>query len=54
MPTDRVIDVLSAMVREPDGRSDSDLIASFVSQRSESAFAQLLHRHGPSVYGTAF
>ena len=51
MPTDRVIDVLSAIVREPDGRSDSDLIASFVSQRSEAAFAELLHRHGPNVFG---
>jgi RNA polymerase sigma factor (sigma-70 family) len=51
MPTDRVIDVLSAMVREPDARSDQDLIAAFVKQRSESAFAELLRRHGPIVFG---
>ena len=32
--------------------SDSDLLNRFIQQRDEAAFAQLVDRHGPLVYGT--
>lgn len=35
----------------PDDRSDGELVTGFVRARDESAFAELLRRHGPSVYG---
>ncbi|MCU0704386.1 MAG: sigma-70 family RNA polymerase sigma factor [Fimbriiglobus sp.] len=35
----------------PDPRSDGELVSIFVNSRDEPAFAELLRRHGPSVYG---
>ena len=51
MSNGRVIDVLCALAREPDGRGDADLVHAFCAQRSEVAFAELLRRHGPAVFG---
>src|SRR5438067_497184 len=51
MPSGRVIDVLSTLARDPDERSDAELLAAFCTQRSEIAFAELLRRHGPMVFG---
>lgn len=34
-----------------DPRSDGELVAEFVGARDEAAFAELLRRHGPTVYG---
>jgi RNA polymerase sigma factor (sigma-70 family) len=35
----------------PDPRSDGELVTRFVASRDEPAFAELLRRHGPTVYG---
>lgn len=35
----------------PDPRSDGELVGQFVRTRDEQAFAELLRRHGPTVYG---
>ena len=35
----------------PDGVSDNDLVGRFVATRDESAFAALVARHGPMVFG---
>lgn len=35
----------------PDPRSDGELLSEFVRSRDEPAFAELLRRHGPTVYG---
>ncbi len=35
----------------PDARSDAELVAQYVRTRDEGAFAELLRRHGPTVYG---
>lgn len=35
----------------PDPRSDGELVTRFVASRDELAFAELLRRHGPTVYG---
>jgi RNA polymerase sigma factor (sigma-70 family) len=35
----------------PDAASDGELVARFVRARDEGAFAELLRRHGPTVYG---
>jgi RNA polymerase sigma factor (sigma-70 family) len=35
----------------PDPRSDGELVRQFVAVRAEPAFAELLRRHGPTVYG---
>jgi RNA polymerase sigma factor (sigma-70 family) len=35
----------------PDPRSDGELVRVFVAVRDEAAFAELLRRHGPTVYG---
>ena len=34
-----------------DPRSDGELVAEFLATRDESTFAELLRRHGPTVYG---
>src|SRR5262249_19120332 len=35
----------------PDDRTDRELVSSFCTRREESAFAVLLQRHGPLVWG---
>ncbi len=41
-----------AMLRQDDrGRADGQLLASFIEQKVEAAFAALIHRHGPMVFG---
>ena len=35
----------------PDPRLDGELVARFVATWEEPAFAELLRRHGPAVYG---
>ena len=50
MPTGRVLDVIGAFAREPDGRPDGELVTAFVARRAEGAFAELLRRHGPMVF----
>lgn len=44
---------VAALCREllPDRRSDGELLAAFASERSESAFSELVRRHGPLVWG---
>ncbi|MFL5341774.1 MAG: sigma-70 family RNA polymerase sigma factor [Gemmataceae bacterium] len=51
MTPGRVVDVLSTLAREPDGRGDGELVGEFVARRTEAAFAELLRRHGPTVFG---
>ena len=40
---------LAAQIGPP--QADRDLLARFVRDRDEAAFAALVHRHGPTVYG---
>ncbi len=35
----------------PPAHTDADLLARFVQDRDQAAFAALVHRHGPTVYG---
>ncbi|VTR91218.1 sigma-70 family rna polymerase sigma factor : RNA polymerase sigma factor, sigma-70 family OS=Singulisphaera acidiphila (strain ATCC BAA-1392 / DSM 18658 / VKM B-2454 / MOB10) GN=Sinac_0869 PE=4 SV=1: Sigma70_r2: Sigma70_r4_2 [Gemmata massiliana] len=43
----------AAVYREliPDRRTDGELLAAFISERSEPAFIELVRRHGPLVWG---
>jgi RNA polymerase sigma factor (sigma-70 family) len=45
----RLLDHLRRVLEEPLG--DADLLARFIERREESAFAALLKRHGPMVFG---
>jgi RNA polymerase sigma factor (sigma-70 family) len=51
--TSRVIERLRSAVLRCDGadRTDAELLEGFVRQRDEAAFAALVHRHGPMVWG---
>ena len=40
-----------ALRSEPDGRTDEQLLGSFVDHRDGEAFAALVRRHGPMVIG---
>ena len=44
---------VAAVYREliPDRRTDGELLAAFISERSEPAFIELVRRHGPLVWG---
>ncbi|HJZ54392.1 MAG TPA: RNA polymerase sigma factor, partial [Gemmataceae bacterium] len=42
--------VLKLLAAVSTDTSDSDLLARFVTERDESAFAELVRRHGPTVY----
>src|SRR3954451_17657706 len=35
----------------PDGRPDDALLAAFLADRDETAFAEVVRRHGPVVWG---
>jgi hypothetical protein len=49
----RVIQALRSRPLHPDeaALTDGQLLASYVSSREETAFAALVHRHGPMVWG---
>lgn len=51
MPTARVVDALRTLARDPDPPADGDLVTQFADRRDEAAFAELIRRHGPTVYG---
>jgi RNA polymerase sigma factor (sigma-70 family) len=46
-----VLGHLRRAVLRQDGRTDGQLLASFIDQRDEAAFEALVHRHGPMVFG---
>lgn len=43
-----------ALAGANDGVPDGELIHRFLSRSEEDAFAALVHRHGPIVYGSQF
>src|SRR5437764_5410053 len=49
----RVVQTLrnAAFPGEADSRSDAQLLETYVRGREEAAFAALVHRHGPMVWG---
>src|SRR5260370_4362083 len=49
----RVIDTLrkAALPQEGTGLRDGQLLESYIHSREEAAFAALVHRHGPMVWG---
>jgi hypothetical protein len=49
---DTVLDHLRGLVRRVDTPGDGLLLGRFARDRDESAFAELVRRHGPLVYGT--
>lgn len=51
MPTARVLDALHALARPTDECSDADHLRLFLARHDEAAFAELVRRHGPMVYG---
>lgn len=51
MPAERVMDAIRTLARAPDPRGDGELVSRFVAARDEDAFAELLRRHGPTVFG---
>jgi RNA polymerase sigma factor (sigma-70 family) len=48
----RTIDVIQAMIPLADDCSDGELLQRYASSRNGAAFAELVRRHGPMVYGT--
>jgi RNA polymerase sigma factor (sigma-70 family) len=50
MPTARVLDALQVLVPPPDD-GDGECLRRFLAGRDEAAFAELVRRHGPMVYG---
>lgn len=52
MQSTRTIDVLHALIPLADDVSDGELLQRYASSRSGAAFAELVRRHGPMVYGT--
>jgi RNA polymerase sigma factor (sigma-70 family) len=46
------IDVIQALIPLADDCTDSELLQRYSSSRSDGAFAELVRRHGPMVYGT--
>ena len=51
-PADTVFRYVHRLLQPPESL-DRELLARFVSRRDEAAFAELVQRHGPLVYGTA-
>src|SRR5262245_1577932 len=47
-----LIQLLDRVIGARDGDVDSSFLSRFLAQRDEDAFAALVHRHGPLVYGT--
>src|SRR5579859_1795350 len=52
MRSTRTIDALHALIPLADDCSDGELLRRYASSRSGAAFAELVRRHGPMVYGT--
>jgi RNA polymerase sigma factor (sigma-70 family) len=48
----RTIDVIQALIPLADHCSDGELLQRYSSRRDGAAFAELVRRHGPMVYGT--
>lgn len=51
MPTGMVIDVLRSLASDPDREPDGELVRRFAEGRDPAAFAELVRRHGPTVFG---
>ncbi|HET6572340.1 MAG TPA: sigma-70 family RNA polymerase sigma factor [Fimbriiglobus sp.] len=51
MPTTMVIDVLRSLASDPDCEPDGELVTRFAESRDPAAFAELVRRHGPTVFG---
>jgi len=51
MAVHRLAGVIHHLGRAPDDRDDCELLGLFVEHRDESAFAALVSRHGPMVWG---
>jgi RNA polymerase sigma factor (sigma-70 family) len=47
-----LVQILERWTGSPERDSDSALLIRFLAKRDEDAFAALVHRHGPLVYGT--
>jgi RNA polymerase sigma factor (sigma-70 family) len=47
----RIVQLLRRAVAPPDGQEDCELLRRFVAAREGSAFAGLVRRHGPMVFG---
>jgi RNA polymerase sigma factor (sigma-70 family) len=43
----------AALLREPHGLTDAQLLEAFLTRRDEAAFAALVRRHGPMVFGVS-
>jgi RNA polymerase sigma factor (sigma-70 family) len=52
MPKAALVQTLERWTGAPECDLDSSFLRRFLSQRDEEAFAALIHRHGPLVYGT--
>jgi RNA polymerase sigma factor (sigma-70 family) len=53
MSTARVIDALHALVRPSEDYTDSECLSRFLVKHDQTAFAELVRRHGPMVYGVS-
>ncbi|QEL15096.1 sigma-70 family RNA polymerase sigma factor [Limnoglobus roseus] len=51
MATSRVFDALHALARPAEEGSDNECLQRFLARQDEAAFAELVKRHGPMVYG---
>ena len=51
MPTGMVIDVIRSLASDPDREPDGELVRRFAEARDPAAFAELVRRHGPTVFG---
>ena len=51
MPTGMVIDAIRSLAKDPDRESDGQLVERFAQARDPAAFAELVRRHGPTVFG---
>src|SRR5258708_37633209 len=52
MRSARTIDAIQALIPLADDCSDGELLQRYSSSHSGAAFAELVRRHGPMVYGT--
>src|SRR5258708_26190413 len=52
MSNSALVQLLDRWAGSHDSDLDSSLLAQFLSERNEDAFATLVRRHGPLVYGT--